>query len=164
MSLTSSYFVNTDAISWYHIDVSFIIGEKIVRNKVKPIFPDRGPPGFFKEIVQHWVAFDLVQIFHWYGLKPTFNESLCEWSKDLYSLVKVLGKNDPSTEDRDQAEICLSTLLDVTITEHWASFPLAKFGTKQNFKKMPNFSIPLLILTWSRMLREICIRCFCLRS
>jgi hypothetical protein len=42
MSLTSSYCFNTDAISWYHIDVSFIIGEKIARKKVKPIFPDRG--------------------------------------------------------------------------------------------------------------------------
>ena len=134
MSLTPSYFFDTDAISWYHIDVSFIIGEKIARKKVKPIFPDRGQPGFFKEIVQHWVAFDLVQIFHQYGLKPTFNESLCEWSKDLYSLVVVLGKNEPTIEDRDRAERCLSTLFDVAITEHWASFPRAEFGTKQNFK------------------------------
>ena len=154
MSLTSSYFFDTDAISWYHIDVSFIIGEKIARKKVKPIFPDRGQPGFFKEIVQHWVAFDLVQIFHRYGLKPTFNESLCEWSKDLHSLVVVLSKNNPTTEDRDIAERCLSTLFDVAITEHWASFPRAEFGTKQNFKKIQNFAIPLVILTWNRMLQE----------
>ena len=87
--LTSSSFFNTDAISWYHIDVSFIIGDKIARKKVKSIFPDRGQPGFFKEIVQHWVEFDLVQIFHRYGLKLTFNESLCEWSNDLYCLVTV---------------------------------------------------------------------------
>jgi hypothetical protein len=154
MSLTPSYFFDTDAISWYHIDVSFIIGEKIARKKVKPIFPDRGQPGFFKEIVQHWVAFDLVQIFHRYGLKPTFNESLCEWSKDLHSLVVVLSKNNPTTEDRDIAERCLSTLFDVAITEHWASFPRAEFGTKQNFKKIQNFAIPLVILTWNRMLQE----------
>ncbi len=68
---------NTNAITWYHIDVSFIIGEKIARKKVKPISPDRAQPGIFKEIVQHWDAFDLVQIFHQYGLKPTFNESVC---------------------------------------------------------------------------------------
>jgi hypothetical protein len=100
----------------------------------------------------------LVQIFHRYGLKPTFNESLFEWSKDLYSLVVVLGKNEPTTEDRDRAEKCLSTLFDVTITEHWASFPRAEFGTKQNFKKNPNFSIPLVILTWNRMLQEYFMR------
>jgi len=33
-------------------------------------------------------------------------------------------------------------------------YSTAELGTKQNFKKMPNFSIPLLILTWSRMLQE----------
>ncbi len=152
--LTSSSFFNTDAISWYHIDVSFIIGDKIARKKVKPIFPNRGQLGFLKEIVQHWVAFDLVQIFHRYGLKPTFNESLREWSQDLHSLVMVLGRNEPTTEDKEQAERCLPTLLDVTITEHWASFPRTEFGTKQNFKKMPNFAIPLVILTWSRMLQD----------
>jgi len=156
MSWHSHYhnLFDANAISWYHIDVSFIIGDKIARKKVKPIFPNRGQPGFFKEIVQHWVAFDLVQIFHRYGLKPTFNESLCEWSKDLYSLVVVLGKKKPTTEDKEQAERCLSTLFNVTITEHWASFPPAEFGTKQNFKTMPNFSILLVILTWNRMLQE----------
>ncbi len=46
--LTSSSFFNTDAISWYHIDVSFIIGDKIARKKVKPIFPDRAQPGFLR--------------------------------------------------------------------------------------------------------------------
>jgi hypothetical protein len=134
--------------------VGFIICEKIARKKVKPNFPDRGQPGFFKEIVQHWVAFDLVQIFHRYGLKPTFNESLCEWSKDLHSLIVVLGKNEPTTEDREIAERCLSTLFDVSMTDHWASFPRAVFGTKQNFKKIQNFAIPLVILTWNRMLQE----------
>jgi hypothetical protein len=72
----------------------------------------------------------------------------------LYSLVVVLGKNEPTTEDRDIAERCLSTLFDVAITEHWASFPRAEFGTKQNFKKIQNFAIPLVILTWNRMLQE----------
>jgi hypothetical protein len=97
-------FFDTDAISWYHIDVSFIIGEKISSKKAKPNFPDRGQPGYFMEIFQHWVAFDLVQIFHWYGLKPKFNESLCEWLKDLNSIVTVFGKNKPPTEDKNQAE------------------------------------------------------------
>jgi hypothetical protein len=72
------HFFNTDGISWYQTDVSFIIGEKIARKKVKLINPDRAQPGFLKEIIQHCVAFDLVQIFHRYGLKPTFNESLRE--------------------------------------------------------------------------------------
>jgi hypothetical protein len=128
-------FFYTDAISWYHIDVSFIIGEKIARKKIKPNFPDRGHPGYFKEIVQHWVAFDLVQIFHRYGLKPTFNESLREWSKDLNSIVTVFGRNKPTTEDKEQAEKCLSTLFNITITEHWASFNRVDFDAKKTSRK-----------------------------
>jgi hypothetical protein len=135
---------NIDAISWYHIDVGFIIGDKIARKKVKLINPDRGQPGFFKEIVQHWVAFDLVQIFHRYGLKPTFNESLCELSQELYSLVMVLSKTETTTEVKEQAERCLSTLFDVTITEHLGSFPWTEFGTKQNFKKCLTLQYHLL--------------------
>jgi len=95
-----------------------------------------------------------VQIFHQYGLKPTFNESLCEWSQDLYSLVMVLSKTETTTEVKEQAERCLSTLFDVTITEHYGSFTRTEFGGKQNFKKMPNFAIPLVILTWNRVLQE----------
>ena len=97
-------FFDTDAISYHHIDVSFIIGDKIARKKVIPIFSNRGQPGFFKEIVQHWhwVAFDLVQIFQRYGLELIFNESFCEWSKDLHSLVMVLGKNEPTTEAEER--------------------------------------------------------------
>ena len=55
---------------------------------------------------------------------------------------------------KDQAERCLSTLFDVTITEHYGSFTRTEFGGKQNSKKMPNFAIPLVILTWNRMLQE----------
>jgi hypothetical protein len=73
-----------------------------------------------------------VQIFHRYdGLKPTFNELLREWSKDLNSIVTVLGRKEPTTEDKNQAEKCLSTLFDITITEHWASFNRVEFGTKK---------------------------------
>ncbi len=135
-------FLNTDAISWYHIDVGYIIGNKITRKKVKLINSDRGTPGVFKEIVQHWVAFDLVQIFHRYGLKPAFNKSLREWSQELYSLVMVLSKTKTTTEVKEQAERCLFTLFDVNITEHYGSFTRTEFGGKQNFQKMPNFAIP----------------------
>ena len=72
----------------------------------------------------------------------------------MNSIVTVLGRNEPTTEDKEQAEKCLSTLFDITITEHWASFNRVEFGTKQNFKKMLNFEIPLVILTWNRMLQE----------
>ena len=113
--LTSPFF-NIDAISWYHIDVGYIIGDQIARKKVR-IKSDRGVPKLFQEIVQYWVAFDLVKILHRYGLKPAFNESLREWSPELYSLVMVLSKTETTTEEKEQAERCLSTLFDVTIIQ-----------------------------------------------
>jgi hypothetical protein len=137
-------FFNTDAISWYHIDVGYIIGDKITRKKVKLINSDRGVPKFFQEIVQHWVAFDLVKILHRYGLKPAFNESLREWSQELYSPVMVLSKTETTTEVKEQAERCLSTLFDVIITEHYGSFTRTEFGRKQNFKKCPTLQYRLL--------------------
>ena len=150
--LTSPFF-NIDAISWYHIDVGYIIGDQIARKKVR-IKSDRGVPKLFQEIVQYWVAFDLVKILHRFGLKPAFNESLREWSPELYSLVMVLGKKDTSTEMKEQAERCISTLFDVTTTEHYGHFTRTGFGTKKNFKNLPNFEIPIVILTWNRMLQE----------
>ena len=116
----------------------------IILMKVKPIFPDRGQPGFFKDIVQRWDAFDLVQIFHRYGLKPTFNESLCEWSKDLYSLVVVLGKNKPTTEDKDRAEKCLSTLFDVAITSTGHLFHGLNLAQNKTSKKFRTLQYRLL--------------------
>jgi hypothetical protein len=66
----------------------------------------------------------------------------------------VLSKTETTTEVKEQAERCLSTLFDVTITEHYGSFTWTEFGGKQNFKKMPNFAIPLVILMWNRVLQE----------
>ena len=42
----------------------------------------------------------------------------------------------------------------MTITEHWESFNRVEFGAKKNFKKIPNFEIPFVIITWNRMLQE----------
>ena len=142
--MLTSPFLNTDAISWYHIDVGYIIGDQIARKKVKRIKTDRGVPKFFQEIVQYWVAFDLVKILHRFGLKPAFNESLREWSPELYSLVMVLGKKDTSTEMKEQAEICISTLFDVTTTEHYGNFTRTGFGTKKTSKICPTLKFPLL--------------------
>jgi len=55
-----------------------------------------------------------------------------------------LGKNDPTTENKDIAEKCLSTLFDVAITEHWASFPRVEFGTKKTSKKFKTLQYRLL--------------------
>jgi hypothetical protein len=60
-------------------------------NKKLP-FTDLSNPQFFYEVVQYWVAFELVQVFHKYGLKPMFKENLEKWSNELHCIVQLLKK------------------------------------------------------------------------
>ena len=70
------------------------------------MFTDRGLPQFFYELVQYWVAFNLVKIFSKYGLTPTFNENLKEWSSDLHCIVQLLSKTTQTKEDKERATQC----------------------------------------------------------
>ncbi len=40
-----------------------------------------GKPQFFYEVVQTWVAFELVQVLQNFGLNLDFKTNLDEWSK-----------------------------------------------------------------------------------
>ncbi len=84
--------IHIDTLLWFVINASYIIGGKIARPRKKPKFTDKGLPQFFYELVQYWVAFDLVIIFSKYGLMPTLNENLMEWSSDLHCIVQLLSK------------------------------------------------------------------------
>jgi hypothetical protein len=83
--------IHIDTLLWYVINVSYVIREKIAKPNQKPMFTDRGAPQFFYELVQYWVAFDLVKTFSKYGLMLTFNENLKEWSSDLHCIVQLLS-------------------------------------------------------------------------
>ena len=61
--------------------------EQNSKTKQKLPFTDRGNPQFFYEVVQYWVAFELVQVFHKYGLKPMFKDNLEKWSNGLHCNV-----------------------------------------------------------------------------
>jgi hypothetical protein len=86
------------------------------------MFTDRGSQQFFYELVQHWVAFNLVKIFSKYGLTPTFNKNLKEWSSDLHCIVQVLSKITQTKEDKERATQCIDTLFDKDTTENWGHF------------------------------------------
>ncbi len=137
-------------MSWYVINASYIIGGKIA--KQKPIFTDRGVPQFFYELVQYWVAFELVKILTKYGLTRTFNENLKDWSLDLHCIVQLLSKTTQTKEDKEGATKCIDTLFNKDTTENWGHFGRTEFGTKSHLQKMSNFALPLVILTWQRML------------
>ncbi len=108
----------------------------------------------FYELVQYWVAFDLVKIFSQYGLTPTFNENLKEWSSDLHCLVQLLSKTTQTKKDKECATQCIDTLFNKDTTENWGDFGQSESGTKSHLLRMPNFALPLVILTWQRMLLE----------
>jgi hypothetical protein len=82
------------------------------------MFTDRGLPQFFYELVQYWVAFNLVKIFSIYGLTPTFYKNLKEWSSDLHCIVQLLSKSTQKKEDKEHATQCIDTLFDKDTTEN----------------------------------------------
>ncbi len=137
-------------MSWYVINASYVIGEK--NSKQKPTFTDRGVPQFFYELVQYCVAFELVKNFTKYGLGPTFNENLKDWSLDLHCIVQLLSKTTQTKEDKERATKYIDTLFDNNRTENWGHFGQTEFGNKSHLQKMSNFALPLVILTWWRML------------
>jgi hypothetical protein len=94
------------------------------------MFTDRGAPQFFYELVQYWVAFDLVKIFSKYGLMPTFSENLKEWSSDLHCIVQLLSKTTQTKEDKVRATQCIDTLFDKDTTENWGHFGQTELSTK----------------------------------
>ena len=49
-------FNQIDCISWFHLNASYVLGNKIAKNRECP-FNDLGKPQFFYKVVQNWVAF-----------------------------------------------------------------------------------------------------------
>jgi hypothetical protein len=111
--------IQIDTLSWFVINASYVIGEKIAKPRQKPMFTDRGSPQFFYELVQYWVAFDLVKILSKFGLTPTFDENLKEWSSGLQCIIQLLSETIQTKEDKECAAQCIDTLFDKDTTENW---------------------------------------------
>ncbi len=78
-----------DCISWFHLNASCVLGNKIAKNRDSS-FNDMGKPQFFYKVVQSWVAFELVKVLQKFGLNPTFKTNLDGWSKDMHCVVQFL--------------------------------------------------------------------------
>lgn len=141
-------------LSWFVINISYVIGEKLAKPRQKFNYNDKGQPQFFYEIVQYWVTYDLVKIIAKYGLKPEFNDNLKSWSKDIYSVVYYLQTNNEKDNDGKRGKICLDMLYDTSNTVHWTNFGRCGLGSKRHLANMSNFALPLVLITWQRMLVE----------
>ena len=104
--------------------------------------------------MKYWMAFQVVQVLHEYGLKPGFNDELEEWSSDLYSIVQLMSKNHQSKVDAQRADSCIRILFDGNKTEHWGCLLRCDVGTQLAFKRMNNFALPLVVMSWHRMVQE----------
>jgi hypothetical protein len=144
--------IHIDTLLWFAINASYVTGEIIVKQRQKPMLIDRGSPQFFYELVQYCVAFDWVKIFTKYGLTLTFNENLKEWSSNLHCIVQLLRKTTQTKEDKERATQCIDTLFGKDTTENWGHFGRTELGTKSHLQKRSNFALPVVILTWQRML------------
>ena len=100
------------------------------------------------------MAFQVVQVLHEYGLRPGFNDELEEWSSDLYSIVQLMSKNHQSKVDAQRADSCIRILFDGNKTEHWGCLLRCDVGTQLAFKRMNNFALPLVVMSWHRMVLE----------
>ena len=109
-------------LSWFVINVSYVIGEKLAKPRKKVDYADKGAPQFFYEIVQYWVAYDLVKIIVKYGLIPDFNNNLKIWSSDIYDIVSFLRNTTMSDNQKIQGNLCLDTLYETSKTVHWTQF------------------------------------------
>lgn len=141
-------------LSWFVINISYVIGEKLAKPRQKFNYNDKGQPQFFYEIVQYWVTYDLVKIIAKYGLKPEFNDNLKSWSKDIYSVVYYLQTNNEKDNDGKRGKNCLDMLYDTSNTVHWTNFGRCGLGSKRHLANMSNFALPLVLITWQRMLVE----------
>jgi hypothetical protein len=100
-------------------------------------------PQFFYELVQYWVAFELVKIFTKYGLTPTFNENLKDWSLDLHCIVQLLSITTQTKKDKERATECIDTLFDKI--EQKTGYALDKLNLAPNHTSK---RCPTLLFHW----------------
>ncbi len=105
-------FTHLDCVSWIHINEIYVLGNKIAKQERNTSITDWGNPQFFYEIVQYWVAFELVQVFHKHGLNPKFKSNIKEWSKDLHCLVQFLKKEKQTNAEEKRAQECIEIFFD----------------------------------------------------
>ena len=83
-----------------------------------------------------------------------FKTNLEKWSKDMHCVVQFLKKIQQEDDEKKRAQECVDILFKPKKTEHYGSFIHCEHGTKTNFENMTNYAIPLVILTWHRMIQE----------
>ena len=98
-------------MSWYINDISHIISKKLAKCETT-VVAEKGMPNIFHKMIHTWVTYEVVKMLYLFGLKPTINEKLKEWSPDIYNLVKYV--TDGKDHDKGSAEQAREVLFKKT--------------------------------------------------
>jgi hypothetical protein len=101
--------------------------------------------------MQSWVSYDLVKALHVFGLQPTLRKDIKEWLEDLFKTFAYLS-NKNNEEYKENTLRVLGILFNKT--DHNSHFTKLNFGSKEKFKSMHNYTLPLVVLTWLRQLQH----------
>ena len=118
----------------------------------RTVVAEKGMPNIFHKMIHTWVTYEVVKMLYLFGLKPTINEKLKEWSPDIYNLVKYV--TDGKDHDKGSAERAREVLFKKTT--HTAIFEKCTLGAKMILTKDKNLIslLPIVMLTWLRQLQE----------
>ncbi len=106
----------------------------------------------FHEVMHSWVGYKLVKVLLTFGLSPKTWDDLESWSPDLLNLFSYHGDKQWDLSKNECAEEMLTILFYKTL--HNGYFGKLTFGSKDIFAKMTNTTLPLVMLTWLRQLKE----------
>jgi hypothetical protein len=106
----------------------------------------------FQELMHSWVWYKLVKVLLTFGLSPKILEDLESWSPDLFNLFSYLGNKQRDPSKKECAEELLTILFVKTL--HNGYFGKLPFRSKDEFAKMTNTTLPLVVLTWLLQLEE----------
>jgi hypothetical protein len=96
----------------------------------------------FQEFMQSWVGYELVKVLHVFGLQPQVRKDINEWLEDLFKTFAYLS-NKNNEEYKENALRVFDILFNKT--DHNSYFTKLNFGSKEKFKSMHNYTLPLVL-------------------
>jgi len=106
----------------------------------------------FQNYMHSWSCYELVKIMYMFGLQPTINANISEWSDDLDALFKYFSDKQQHSDYKIRATEMLDILF--TKTEHKSYFSKLPFGSKQKFVHFEKPILFLVVLTYLRQLQQ----------
>jgi hypothetical protein len=111
---------------------------------------DCGEMLIFQQFIHSWLCYELVKVLYVFGLQPQKRSDISGWSQELYTAFDYL--NNKQHDHKETALKVLDILFDKT--KHNSYFKKIIFGSKQNFKKMKNPTLCLVMLMWLWQLQQ----------